>query len=173
MAARTVTLKGNPQNLDGPELKVGDAAPDFTLQGVDLSDITLSASAGKVCIIAAVPSLDTPVCDTETRRFNKEAAKLADVELLSVAMDLPFAMKRWCGAAGIENIKCGSDHRAADFGKKYGVLLAGGPLDRCLARAVFVVDKANKLVHVEYVPEIVNEPNYDAALTAARKAAGA
>jgi len=173
MADRTVTLKGNPQKLVGPELKVGDKAPNFTIQGIDMSDLTLAASAGKVRIICSIPSLDTPVCDKETRHFNQNAASINGVELITVSVDLPMAMKRWCGAAGIENIKCASDHRAADFGQKYGVLLQGGPLDRFLARAVFVVDKNDTLVHVEYVPEIAQEPNYDAAINAAKKAAGA
>lgn len=171
MVGRTVTLKGNPQNLEGPQLKVGDAAPDFRLQAADMSDFSLATSAGKVRVIATVPSLDTPVCDKETRQFNVEAAKLPNVEILTVSVDLPMAMKRWCGAAGVEQVKCLSDHRTAEFGRNYGVLLKGGPLDRFLARAVFVVDKNNKIAHVEYVPEIAQEPNYQAALDAARKAA--
>ncbi|MCK6456065.1 MAG: thiol peroxidase [Phycisphaerae bacterium] len=170
--ARNITLKGNPVTIEGPELKVGDTAPDFTLQGVDMSDVTLASTAGKVRILMTVPSLDTPVCDKETRRFNEEAAKLPNVEIAAISVDLPMAMKRWCGAAGVEKVRCLSDHRATDFGRKYGVLIKGGPLDRFLARAIFVVDKGNKLVHAEYVPEIAQEPNYDAALAAARKAAG-
>jgi len=172
MSTRTVTLKGNPQTLVGTALKVGDKAPDFKLQGIDMSDVTLSRSGGKVRIIATVPSLDTPVCDKETRNFNVEAGKLPDVEVLAVSVDLPMAMKRWCGASGVEAVKTASDHRTGGFGKDYGVLLTGGPLDRFLARAVFVVDKNDKIVHVEYVPEIAQEPNYQAALDAARKAAG-
>ena len=169
---RTVTLKGNPQNLEGSELKVGQSAPDFKLQAIDMSDLTLAATAGKVRIIATVPSLDTPVCDKETRYFNEAASKISGVEVITVSVDLPMAQKRWCGAAGIGAVKCASDHRTAEFGKAYGVLLKGGPLDRFLARAVFVVDKAGKLAHVEYVPEIAQEPNYEAALAAAKKAAG-
>lgn len=170
--SRTVTLKGNPQTLLGPALRVGDKAPDFMLQGQDMKDVTLATSTGKVRVIATVPSLDTPVCDMETRKFNTEAGKLAGVEVLTVSVDLPMAMKRWCGAAGVEAVKTLSDHRTASFGKDYGVLLSGGPLDRFLARAVFVVDKHDKLAHVEYVPEIAQEPNYEAALAAARNAAG-
>lgn len=173
MAGHTVTLKGNPQNLLGNALKVGDAAPDFKLQANDMSDVTLAATAGKVRIISTVPSLDTPVCDTETRKFNQLAAQIPGVEILTVSCDLPHAQKRWCGAAGIEKLRTLSDHRSGDFGRAYGVMLSGGPLDRYLARAVFVVDKNNKLVHVEYVPEIAQEPNYDAALAAAKKTAGA
>ena len=171
--ARTVTLRGEPQNLEGSELKVGDSAPEFTLQAQDMSDVTLAATTGKVRIISSVPSLDTPVCDKETRRFNEEAAKLSNVDILTVSMDLPMAAKRWCAAAGIERVKTLSDHRSAAFGRSYGVLMKGGKLDRFLSRAVFVADKNNKLVHIEYVPEIAQEPNYDAALAAAKKAAGA
>lgn len=171
--SRTTTLKGNPQTLEGPELKVGQVAPDFKLQANDMSDVTLAAGKGKVRILSTVPSLDTPVCDKETRRFNEEAAKLSGVEILTISVDLPMAQKRWCGAAGIERVKTLSDHRTTDFGRNYGVLVKGGPLDRFLSRAIFVVDKHDKLAHVEYVPEIAQEPNYDAALNAARKAAGA
>jgi thiol peroxidase len=138
-----------------------------------MSDVTLKTAAGKVRIISTVPSLDTPVCDKETRRFNEEAAKLPNVDILTVSMDLPMAAKRWCAAAGIERVKTLSDHRTADFGKSYGVLVTSGPLTRFLSRAVFVVDKDNKLTHVEYVPEIAQEPNYETALAAAKKAAGA
>jgi thiol peroxidase len=169
---RTVTLKGNPQNLEGPELAPGQPAPEFKLQAMDMSDLTSASLSGKVRIIATVPSLDTPVCDKETRRFNEEASKIPGVEIITVSMDTPMAQKRWCGSAGINNLKTASDHRTGEFGKAYGVLLKGGPLDRFLSRAVFVVDKSNKLAHVEYVPEIAQEPNYDAALTAAKKAAG-
>lgn len=173
MAGRTVTLRGEPQAVEGPEIRIGDAAPDFKAQASDMSDYTLSSTAGKVRIVASVPSLDTPVCDKETRRFNELAAQIPGVEILTLSVDLPMSQKRWCGAAGIEKIRCVSDHREADFGRKYGVLIRGGKLDRFLARAVFVIDKNNKVVHAEYVPEIAQEPNYDAALAAAKKAAGA
>lgn len=169
---RTVTLKGNPQTVEGPELKVGDAAPDFKLQANDMSDVTLATTAGKTRILSSVPSLDTPVCATETRKFNEMAAKIPGVEILTISTDLPHAQKRWCGAEGIEKVRTLSDHRATDFGQKYGVLVRGGPLDRYLARAIFVVDKSNKLTYVEYVPEIAQEPNYDAVLAAAQKTAG-
>lgn len=163
-----VTLKGNPVELVGPELKPGDQVPDFTLQNTALQDVTLAASAGKTRIIASVPSLDTPVCHEETRRFNEQAGKLPNVQVLVVSMDLPFAQKRWCGAEGVENVQTLSAHRAAKFGEDYGVLIQGGPLDRCLARAVFVVDPQGKLKHVEYVKEITEHPNYEAALAAAQ-----
>jgi thiol peroxidase len=164
----TVTLKGNPVTLSGGEIKVGQTAPDFKLQKADLSDYTLASSAGKTRIIASVPSLDTPVCDTETRRFNQEAAKLPNVEIVCVSMDLPFAQKRWCGAAGVDKVVTASDHRDGSFGKSYGVLISGGALDRVLARAVFVIGPDNQVKHVEYVKEIADQPNYDVALAAAK-----
>ena len=168
MAAK-VSFKGNPVNLVGSEVKAGQAAPDFKVQkSADMSDYTLSSGAGKTRILATVPSLDTPVCDMETRRFNEEAAKLSNVEIVTVSMDLPFAQKRWCGAAGIDKVVTASDHRDASFGKNYGVLISGGPLDRVLARAVFVVGADNKLKHVEYVSDIGQHPNYEAALAAAK-----
>jgi thioredoxin-dependent peroxiredoxin len=163
-----VTLKGNPVNLVGPELKVGDAAPDFQLQDNALGEVTLASSAGKTRIIATVPSLDTGVCHAETKQFNEQAASLPNVEILVVSMDLPFGQKRWCGAEGVEKVKTLSAHRCTKFGEDYGTLISGGGLDRCLARAVFVVDGDGKLKHVEYVSEITEHPNYDAALAAAR-----
>jgi thioredoxin-dependent peroxiredoxin len=163
-----VTLKGGPIDLAGPALKVGDAAPDFSLQGTDLGDVTFAASAGKTRIIATIPSLDTSVCHKETKLFNDAVKTLANVEVLCVSMDLPFGMKRWCGAEGVENVKTLSAHRCTKFGEDYGVLIKGGPLDRCLARAIFVVKPDGKLAHVEYVAEIATEPNYDAALAAAK-----
>lgn len=164
----TVTLKGNPVSLQGREVKVGDVAPDFKVQKTDLSDYTLASSAGKTRILVTIPSLDTPVCDLETRRFNEEAAKLPNVVIVCLSMDLPFAQKRWCGAAGVDKVVTASDHRTAAFGTNYGVLISGGPLDRCLARAVFVVGADDKVKHVEYVKEIAEQPNYEAALAAAR-----
>jgi thiol peroxidase len=163
-----VTLKGNPVDLKGPALKVGDAAPDFKLQDNGLGDVTLAASAGKTRIIATIPSLDTSVCHAETKKFNDAAKTLPNVEVLVVSMDLPFGAKRWCGAEGVETVKTLSAHRCHEFGYDYGVLIAGGPLDRCLARAVFVVDANGILKHVEYCTEIAEHPNYDAALAAAK-----
>lgn len=163
-----VKLKGGAVDLAGPELKAGTAAPDFTLQADDLSDVTLASSAGKTRVIATVPSLDTPVCHEETKRFNQEAANLPNVEVLVVSMDLPFGQKRWCGAEGVENVNTLSAHRCTKFGEDYGVLISGGPLDRCLARAVFVVDGSGNIKHVEYVGEITEHPDYDAALNAAK-----
>lgn len=161
-------LKGNPVDLVGPELKPGDAAPDFTLQASDLQDVSLDSTKGKTRIIATVPSLDTPVCHEETKRFNQEAANLPNVEVLVVSMDLPFGQKRWCGAENVEQIRTLSAHRSEKFGEDYGVLICGGPLDRVLGRAVFVVDADNKLKHVEYVGEISEHPNYESALESAR-----
>lgn len=163
-----VTLKGGPVDLVGPELKAGDTAPDFKLQADDLSDVTLADSSGKTRIIASVPSLDTPVCHEETKRFNEEAAKLAGVEVLCVSTDLPFGQKRWCGAENVTNVKCLSDHRDVSFGTSYGVLVSGGPLDRVLARAIFVVGPDNTLKYVQYVGEITEHPDYEAALAAAK-----
>ncbi|MCA9081227.1 MAG: thiol peroxidase [Planctomycetaceae bacterium] len=162
-----VTLKGNPVTLAGTELKVGDKAPDFKLQNNALADVSLKDTAGKTRIIATVPSLDTGVCHAETKRFNDEAIGLPDVEILVVSTDLPFGQKRWCGAENVDQIACLSDHRTTEFGKSYGVLIQGGGLDRCLTRAIFVVGPDDVVKHVEYVSEITEHPNYDAALNAA------
>jgi len=163
-----VTLKGNPITLLGSEVKVGQKAPDAEVVANDLSTVRLSSLCqGKVCIITSVPSFDTPVCDAETRRFNQEASNLGDdVIVLAVSMDLPFAQSRWCGAAGVKNVQTLSDHRDAAFGTSYGVLVKGL---RLLARAVFVVDKQGVVRYVELVKEVATEPNYEAALNAAKK----
>ncbi|MCA9265748.1 MAG: thiol peroxidase [Planctomycetales bacterium] len=164
----TITLKGNPVEIDGTELKVGDAAPDFCLQSTALEDVNLGGSAGKTRIVATVPSLDTPVCHEETKRFSDAVKGLDNVDVLVVSMDLPFGQKRWCGSEGVDNVNTLSAHRCTKFGQDYGVLIKGGPLDRCLARAIFVVDSSGNLKHVEYVSEITEHPNYDAALAAAK-----
>jgi thiol peroxidase len=162
-----VTMKGKPVTLIGPELNVGQAVPDCELVANDLSPVKLSSFRGKVCVIASVPSLDTSVCDKETRRFNEEAQRLGDdVVVLTVSMDLPFAQKRWCGAAGVENVRTLSDHREASFGKAYGVLIKEL---RLLARAVFVVDKEGVIRYIQTVKEVSNEPDYEAALKATRE----
>jgi thiol peroxidase len=160
-------MKGNPLALTGTEVKVGDAAPDVELTANDLSAAKLSAlREGKVTIITSVPSLDTSVCDTETKRFNEAAAQAGpDVKVLTVSMDLPFAQARWCGAAGVKDVQTVSDYRGAAFGQAYGVLIKDLHL---LARAVFVVDKAGTVKYIELVKELTNEPDYDAALKAAR-----
>src|SRR5215813_11630635 len=164
----SISFKGNLVTLVGAEVKTGQNAPDFKLQKTDMSDYTLASGAGKTRILAAVPSLDTPVCDMETRRFNEEAAKLPNIEIIAVSMDLPFAMKRWCGAAGVDKVTAASDHRDASFGENYGVLIQGGPLDHLHARAVFVIDPNNKVKYAEYVSDIAEHPNYDAVLAAAK-----
>ena len=166
----SVTFKGNPITLLGNEVKVGQAAPDFKVQKIDLTEYTLSASAGKTRIVASVPSLDTPVCDLETKRFNEEAARLPNVEIVCVSMDLPFAQKRWCGASSVDKVITASDHRDASFARNYGVLISGGPLDRLTARAVFVIGPDNKVRHVEYVKDITEHPNYEVVLAAAKHA---
>ena len=162
-----VTMKGQPLTLLGDGLKVGDKAPNFEVIANDLSQVLLSSLRGKVCIISSVPSLDTGVCDRMTRRFNEEAGGLGrDVAVLTISMDLPFAQKRWCGAAGVKNVQTLSDHREASFGKAYGVLIKEL---RLLARAVFVVDKQGVIRYTEIVAELTNEPNYEAVLKAAKE----
>lgn len=157
-------MKGNPLPLVGPELKVGDKAPDFELIGSNLKPVTLG-EGGSVRIFSVVPSLDTPVCDAQTKRFSDEIAKMDGIEVITVSMDLPFAMSRWCGAFGIDKIKMLSDHKSASFGTNYGTLIE--PL-RIESRAIFVVDKNNVIQHVEYVSEVAEHPNYETALAAAK-----
>lgn len=162
-----ITMKGNPLTLVGQEARVGDPAPDFEVIANDLSPFKFSSLKGKVVIITSVPSLDTPTCNIETRWFNEEAAKLGpDVAILTVSMDLPFAQKRWCGAAGVDRVKTYSDHRDAAFSLAYGVLIKEL---RLLARAVFVVDKGGVLRYSQLVKETANEPNYDEVLQAVGK----
>jgi thiol peroxidase len=163
-----ITLKGTPTDLAGPELKIGDAAPDFLLQNNTLENVTPGTFAGKTLVIATIPSLDTPVCHVETTRFNELADELANTQVLVVSTDLPFGQKRWCGAEGVENVVTLSAHRSSEFGEAYGVLITGGPFDQCLARAIFVVNDAGILTHVEYVKEVAEHPDYDAALAAAQ-----
>ncbi len=163
----TVTLRGNPWNLAGSMPKVGDTAPDFNLTGADMAPITKASLAGKKKVIVTLPSLDTPVCQMETRKFNEQAAALGDnVVVVIASADLPFAAKRFCTTEGLERVKSGSDLRDRDFGKRWGVAIADGPLQGVTARAVFVVDEKDKVTYAELVPEIANEPNYDAALAA-------
>ncbi len=162
-----ITMKGHPLTLVGQEVKVGDAAPDFEVVDNDLRPFKFSSVKGRVCILCSVPSLDTPICDLETRRFNTEAARLSpEVEVLTISMDLPFAQKRWCGAAGVDRVKTLSDHREASFGRAYGVLIKEL---RLLARAVFVVDQAGVIRYVQLVRELASEPDYEAALAALRQ----
>ncbi len=169
-ATVTVTLKGNPVTLLGNDVAVGQSAPDCTLVANDLSEFKLSSLKGKKVILSVVPSLDTGVCDKQTKRFNKEATALGnDVVVLTISMDLPFAQKRWCGAAGVDRVRTFSDYREAAFGKAYGVLISSGPLTRVLARSIFVVDAKGVLRYKQIVPEITTEPKYDEVLAALRK----
>lgn len=161
-----VRFKGNPVTLVGNEVKVGDTAPNFQVWDQDLSPVTLDDSKGMVRLISVVPSIDTPVCDQQTRRFNEEAASLQDVAVLTISVDLPFAQKRWCAAAGIDRVQTLSDHRELSFGKAYGVVIEEL---RLLARAIFVIDKNNKVVYAEYVSEVTEHPDYEAAILAATK----
>lgn len=157
-----ITIKGNPLTLMGEELNVGDAAPDVELLANDLSPVRLSSYRGKICVISSVPSLDTPVCDMETRRFNQEAGKLSDdTVILTISADLPFAQARWCGAAGVDKVVTLSDHRDVAFGEVYGVLIKEL---RLLARAVFVVDREGIIRYIQLVKEIAEEPDYDAVM---------
>lgn len=161
-----VTFKNGPVTLLGNEVKVGDKAPDFTVLANDLSAVTLKDSEGKVRLFSVVPSLDTGVCDAQTRKFNEAAAELGDnVVIYTVSMDLPFAQKRWCGAAGIDAVQTVSDHRDASFGEAYGVHIKEL---RLLTRAVFVVDAEGTVTYVEYVPEATDHPNYEAAVEAVK-----
>jgi len=165
--AGATTLRGNPLTVVGPELKPGDKAPDFKAVDDSLKALDLAGTGNGVRIFSVVPSLDTPVCDAQTRRFNEEAGKLPDVKIYTFSMDLPFAQKRWCGAFGIDHVKMVSDHRDASFGQAYGTLIKDL---RILSRAIFVVDKNNTIRYVEYVKEVGEHPSYDAALAAARSA---
>ena len=169
--ARTCTLKGNPLNLEGPELKVGDKAPDATLKKSLMDSVKLSDALGKVRIYSVVPSLDTPVCAIQTKRFNEEAAKMSGASFYTISCDLPTAQGRFCGAEGIdrEKLMVLSDHVDAAFGRAYGTLI---PQLRVECRAAFVVDKTGVIRYVEYVPEVANQPNYDAVLACARQLAG-
>ena len=164
------TMRGNPLTLIGPELKVGDKAPDFKLVDNSLKHVTLADTGHNVRIISVVPSLDTPVCEAQTKRFNDEAAQLPNVDIYTVSMDLPFAQKRWCGAFGVDKVKMLSDHRDGSFGSNYGTLIKDLRIE---SRAIFVLDPNNTIRHVEYVKEVAEHPNYDTALSAARSATAA
>ncbi|RFU66144.1 thiol peroxidase [Peribacillus saganii] len=163
----SITFKNNPVTLLGNEVKVGDQAPNFTVLANDMSEVTLNDTQGSVRIISVVPSIDTGVCDAQTKRFNEEASNLGNVKILTISVDLPFAQKRWCAAAGIENVQTLSDHRDLSFGEAYGVHIQEL---RLLARAVFVIDSSDKVTYVEYVSEATNHPDYEAAIEAAKSA---
>ena len=168
--AGATTLKGNPLTLVGPELKVGDAAPDFAMVDNGLKPVTLQDTGAAVRIFSVVPSLDTPVCDAQTKKFNEAAAKLPGVDIFTVSVDLPFAQTRWCGAFGVDKVKMLSDHKEASFGASYGTLIKELRIE---SRAIFVVDGQNTIRHAEYVKEVADFPNYEAALSAARQALAA
>ena len=162
-----ITFKGNPLTLVGTEIKVGDKIPDVAVLGNDLNSVQLSSYKGKVCVVSVVPSLDTPVCDMQTRKFNEAAGSLGDnVAILTLSMDLPFAQSRWCGAAGVDKVVTLSDHRKAAFGEATGLLIKEL---RLLARAVFVVDQNGVIQYSQLVKEVTEEPDYKAALEAVKK----
>ena len=162
------TMRGKPLTLLGPELKAGQKAPEFETVSDGMQPTSLASTGQSVRIFSVVPSLDTPVCDAQTKRFNEEAAKLPGVEIYTISMDLPFAQKRWCGAYGVDKVKMLSDHRNGSFGEHYGTLIKDLRIE---SRAIFVLDKDNTIKHVEYVKEVADHPNYDAALNAARSLA--
>lgn len=168
--AGATTLKGNPFTLIGPELKPGDDAPDFDAIDSSLKAVTLADTGKNVRIVSVIPSLDTPVCDAQTKRFNEEAAKLPDVDILTVSMDLPFAQSRWCNTFAVDRVKMLSDHKEGSFGEHYGTLIKELRIE---SRAIFVIDQNNKVRYAEYVKEVADHPNYEAALAAARSAASA
>ncbi len=159
-----ITFKGTPVTLEDKYINVGDSAPDFHLTNKELKEITLKDTSGKR-IFVIVPSVDTPVCDREVRRFNEEAAKLNNVSIYVVSMDLPFAQSRWCGSAGIDKFTILSDYKNRDFGKNYGVYIKELGL---LTRAIIIVDENNKVSYVEYCNEVSSEPDYEAALNAVK-----
>lgn len=167
--AGAVTMKGRPMTVIGPELKPGERAPDFECVDNSLKPVGLADTAGHVRIFSVVPSLDTPVCDAQTKRFNDEAAKMPTVDIYTISMDLPFAQKRWCNAFGADRVKMLSDHRDGSFGTNYGTLIKDLRIE---SRALFVLDRDNVLRHVEYVKEVGEHPDYEAALKAARALAG-
>ncbi|WP_113713369.1 thiol peroxidase [Priestia endophytica] len=161
------TFKGNEVTLLGKKVEVGQKAPNFTVLANDLSEVTLDDSKGSVRIISVVPSIDTGVCDAQTRRFNEEATSLENVKVLTVSVDLPFAQARWCGANGIENVQTLSDHRNLSFGEAFGVTIKEL---RLLSRSVFVVDSEDNVTYAEYLEEVTEHPNYEAAIEAAKAA---
>lgn len=163
---RKVTINGNPLTLMGTAVKVGDKAPDFTVLDADLKEVRLSDFKGKIKLVSVTPSLDTPVCDMQARRFNEKAAKLPeDVVVINISMDLPFAISRFCTTAGIDRVKAYSDHKDASFGNAYGVLIKDL---RLLARSIFVIDEEDVIRYIEVVPEITNQPDYEMALEATK-----
>jgi thioredoxin-dependent peroxiredoxin len=167
---KAVTFKGNPLTLVGPQLKAGDTAPDFACVSQGLEVVNLAKTAGKARMFSVVPSLDTPVCSEQTRRFDKDLAGLGNkATCYTISLDLPFAQKRFCTEASVANVQTLSDVHNQSFGNNYGVLIEGLPLP-LLSRAIFVVDKNNKITYCEYVPEVASHPNYDKAIEALKAA---
>jgi thiol peroxidase len=166
-STRSTLLMGKLFSLSGPELKVGEKAPNFEVTDSSLQTVNLANTGQEVRIFSVVPSLDTPVCDAQTKRFEDEVSKLDGVNVFTISMDLPFAQKRWCGNFGINHVGMLSDHKSASFGEHYGTLISDLRIE---SRAIFVLDPDNTLRHVEYVKEVGSHPNYEAALTAAREA---
>ena len=156
---------GNSQTLLGPELKKGDAAPDFKVIDEKMQPVDLAKTGNGVRIFSVVPSLDTPVCDAQTKKFNEEIPGMAGVEVYTISVDLPFAQKRWCSAFGVERVKMLSDHRDGSFGTAYGTMIKDA---RLLSRALFVIGKDNTIQHAEYVKEVADHPNYQAAVDVAK-----
>ena len=167
--AGATTLKGNPPTLIGPELKTGDMAPEFDVVDTSLQPVTLAKTSGKARIFSVVPSLDTPVCDMQTKRFNDAAGKMPNVTFYNISMDLPFAQNRWCTSFGVDNVKMLSDHKYASFGEHFGTLIKDWRVE---SRAIFVVDANNILQYVEYVPEVAEHPKYEAVIAKAKELAG-
>lgn len=166
---RTTVLQGKDFPLDGPELAVGQKAPDFEVVNGSLQKVDLAKTGSGIRIFSVVPSLDTPVCDAQTKRFEEVAGQLPGISIYTISMDLPFAQKRWCGNYGVKNVNMLSDHRSGSFGENYGTMI---PELRIESRAIFVVDGENKLRHVEYVKEVGDHPDYQAALAAVKQAQG-
>lgn len=167
--SRTTTFKGGPLELVGPELKAGDSAPDFSAIDKSMQPVSLASTGAKVRVFSVVPSLDTPVCDMQTKKFNEAAASMSGVDFYTISVDLPFAQNRWCNSFGVDNVKMISDHRDVSFGQAYGTLIKDWRIE---SRAIFVVAPDNTLAYVEYVPEVADHPNYDAALAKAKELAG-
>lgn len=163
---RETLLQGNRFSLAGPQLKVGDPAPDFEVVNSSLQKINLKSTGNGVRIFSVLPSLDTPVCDAQTKRFQDEAEKLSPIKIFTVSMDLPFAQKRWCGNFGVDRVAMLSDHLTGSFGENYGTLIKDLRIE---SRAIFIVDQEDKIRYVEYVPEVGNHPDYNAVLSAAKE----
>ena len=167
--SRTTNFKGGPLDLAGPELKVGDKAPEFSAVDKSMQPVSLASTGNKVRVFSVVPSLDTPVCDMQTKKFNEAATSMPAVDFYTVSVDLPFAQNRWCNSFGVDHVKMISDHKEASFGQNYGTLIKDWRIE---SRAIFVVDQSNTIQHVEYVPEVGEHPNYDAVLSKAKELAG-